>query len=72
MGFPLLNFLAAVCKLLWRFKLLLKLIPPSLPPPPHGLGLGTDNKPFYSCVLSCKPLIWSEAEGDLVVMETSI
>ena len=31
------------------------------------------NRPFYSCVLSsAKPLIWSEAEGDLVVIETSI
>ena len=30
-------------------------------------------RPFYSCVyLVAKPLIWSEAEGDLVVIETSI
>ena len=81
MGFPLLNFLAAVCKLLWRFKLLLKLIPPSLPPsPPHGLGLGTDNKPFYSCVLSCQAFDlewgwrWPCCDGDqyLVSMITNL
>ena len=24
------------------------------------------NRPFYSCVLSCQAMIWSEAEGDLV------
>ena len=30
------------------------------------------NRPFYSCVLSCHALIWSEAEGDLVVLETHL
>ena len=31
------------------------------------------NWPFYSCVfIVAKPLIWSEAEGDFVVIETKI
>ena len=31
------------------------------------------KRPFYSCVLIvAKPLIWSQAEGDLDVLETSI
>ena len=32
---------------------------------------GVHNKPFYSYVLSCQVLVWNEAEGDLVVIETS-
>ena len=30
------------------------------------------NRPFLVMYLVAKPLIWSEAEGDLVVIETSI
>ena len=31
-----------------------------------------ENRPFYSSELVAKPLIWSKAEGDLVVIETKI
>ena len=31
------------------------------------------NRPLYSCALIvAKPLIWSEDEGDLIVVQTSI
>ena len=30
------------------------------------------NRPFLVMYLVAKPLIWSEAEGDIVVIETSI
>ena len=30
------------------------------------------NRPFYNCVLYCQAFDWSEAEGDHVVIETSI
>ena len=32
---------------------------------------GVHNRPFYRYVLSCQALVSNEAEGDLVVIETS-
>ena len=35
-------------------------------------GIIESKGPFYNCVLHCKAFDWSEAEGDHVVIETSI
>ena len=36
------------------------------------IGLYLDNRPFYSCVLSCLAMDASEAGGDLALIQTSL
>ena len=37
-----------------------------------GMNQRSDNRPFYSCVLSYLAMNASEAGGDLVLIETSL